>query len=116
MVDCDSPAAASKANNLYAVRDRDDNDEGLKSQGFYFLRHDAEHTMGKHADSEYSDDPTLYGTDQKNANFKKLDAFNPAELQRDAYAVRHCLEQIQEWCRRMEDALDTPVIAEASVI
>ena len=103
MADCDSPAAASKANNLYAVRDRDDNDEGLKSQGFYFLRHDAEHTMGKHADSEYSDDPTLYGTDQKNANFKKLDAFNPAELHyklcsnpeyRMAFADRfykHCL-------------------------
>ena len=53
-----------------------------------------------------------------NAFFRECEMmpFNPAELQRDACAVRHCLEQIQEWCRRMEDALDTPVIAEASVI
>lgn len=53
-----------------------------------------------------------------NAFFRECEMmpFNPAELQRDAYAVRHCLEQIQDWCRRMEDALDTPVIAEASVI
>ncbi len=80
MVDYDSPAAASMANNLYAVRDRDDDDDGLKSQGFYFLRHDAEHTMGKHADSEAKDDPTLYGTEGTHANFKKLDAFNPGEL------------------------------------
>ena len=80
MVDYDSPAASSKANNLYAVRDRDDNDDGLKSQGFYFLRHDAEHTMGKHANSEAKDDPTLYGTEGTHANFKKLDAFNPGEL------------------------------------
>ncbi|MBR1588224.1 MAG: chitobiase/beta-hexosaminidase C-terminal domain-containing protein, partial [Kiritimatiellae bacterium] len=80
VVDYDSPAAASKANNLYAVRDRDDNDDGLKSRGFYYLRHDAEHSMGKHANSEYGDDPTLYGTEAKHANFKKIEAFNPAEL------------------------------------
>ena len=105
MVDYDSPAASSKANNLYAVRDRDDNDDGLKSQGFYFLRHDAEHTMGKHANSEARDDPTLYGTEMTHANFKKLDAFNPAELHyklcanpeyKMAFADRfykHCLAQ-----------------------
>ena len=80
VVDYDSPAAASKANNLYAVRDRDDNDDGLKSQGFFYLHHDAEHSMGKHANSEYRDDPTLYGTEAKNATFTKLEAFNPAEL------------------------------------
>ena len=105
MVDYDSPAAASMANNLYAVRDRDDNDDGLKSQGFYFLRHDAEHTMGRHANSEAKDDPTLYGTEQSHANFKKLNAFNPAELHyklcanpeyKMAFADRfykHCLAQ-----------------------
>ena len=42
--------------------------------------------------------------------------FNPAELQRDSYAVRHCISQIHEWCLRMEDALSAPVITEASVI
>ena len=105
MVDYDSPAASSKANNLYAVRDRDDNDDGLKSQGFYFLRHDAEHTMGKHANSEYSDNPTGYGTTEAHSNFSKLEAFNPAELHyklcdnpeyRMAFADRfykHCLAQ-----------------------
>ena len=80
VVDYDSPAASSKANNLYAVRDRDDNDAGLKSMGFFYLRHDAEHSMGRHANSEYNDDPTLYGTEDKHSNFKKLEAFNPAEL------------------------------------
>ena len=92
VVDYDAPAASSKANNLYAVRDRDDNDDGLKTQGFFYLRHDAEHSMGKHANSEYADDPTLYGTDAKHANFLKLEAFNPAELnykllQNDAYRL-----------------------------
>ena len=42
--------------------------------------------------------------------------FNPAALQRDSYAVRHCIGQIHEWCLRMEDALAAPVITEASVI
>ena len=53
-----------------------------------------------------------------NAFFSECEmmAFNPPELQRDAYAVRHCLEQINDWCRRMEEALETPVIREASVI
>ena len=134
MVDYDSPAASSKANNLYAVRDRDDNDEGLKSQGFYFLRHDAEHTMGKHADSEATDDPTLYGTEQKHANFKKLEAFNPAELHyklcdnpeyRIAFADRfykHCLAQggaltVPEATKRFQSRMaeiDDVVVCEAA--
>ena len=42
--------------------------------------------------------------------------FNPAELQRDSYAVRHCIGQIHEWCLRMEEALAAPVITEARVI
>ena len=36
--------------------------------------------MGKHANSEYRDDPTLYGTEAKNTTFTKLEAFNTAEL------------------------------------
>ena len=42
--------------------------------------------------------------------------YNPAELQRDSYAVKHCIGQIHEWCLRMEDALAVPVITEARVI
>lgn len=42
--------------------------------------------------------------------------YNPAELQRDSYAVKHCIGQIHEWCLRMEDALAAPVITEARVI
>ena len=42
--------------------------------------------------------------------------FNPAELQRDSFAVKHCIGQLHEWCLRMEEALATPVIAEARVI
>ena len=42
--------------------------------------------------------------------------FNPAELQRDSFAVRHCLESIRDWCRRMDEALEAQVITEASVI
>ena len=42
--------------------------------------------------------------------------FNSAELQRDSYAVRHCIGQIHEWCLRMEEALAAPVITEARVI
>ena len=134
MVDYDSPAASSKANNLYAVRDRDDNDDGLKSQGFYFLRHDAEHTMGKHANSEYSDNPTGYGTTEAHANFAKLEAFNPAELHyklcdnpeyRLAFADRfykHCLAQggaltVPEATKRFQSRMaeiDDVVVCEAA--
>ena len=53
-----------------------------------------------------------------NAFFRECDMmpFDPAQLQRDSYAVRHCLEAIRDWCRRMDDALEMPVITEASVI
>ena len=134
MVDYDSPAAASMANNLYAVRDRDDNDDGLKSQGFYFLRHDAEHTMGKHANSEAKDDPTLYGTEATHANFKKLNAFNPGELHyklcanpeyKMAFADRfykHCLAQggaltVPEATRRFQSRMaeiDDVIVCESA--
>lgn len=42
--------------------------------------------------------------------------FEAAELQRDVFAVRHCMEQVDGWLRRMESALGTPVITEARVI
>ena len=32
--------------------------------------------------SRYTDDPTIYGNELWNANFKKLEAFNPSEYAR----------------------------------
>ena len=96
-VDYDSPAAVSKANNLYAIRDRNDDDEGLKLQGFYYLRHDAEHSMGANtSNSKYSQDPTLRGTEAGNAVFKKFETFNPAEL-------HYKLCQNPEYCMAFAD-------------
>ena len=107
VVDSDSPASRSHfANNLYAVRDRNDSDEELKSQGFFFLRHDAEHSMGENTSyAKYSDNPTGYGTTAQNSKFANLENFNPAELHwklcenaeyRMAFADRfykHCLRE-----------------------
>ena len=42
--------------------------------------------------------------------------FDPVGLQRDAFAVRHGLENLQEWINRMQAALEMPVITEANVI
>ncbi len=107
VVDSDSPASrGNHPNNLYAVRDRNDDDDGLKTQGFYFLRHDAEHSMGENTTyTKYTDDPTGYGTTVQSANFTKSENFNPAELHwklceneeyRMAFADRfyyHCLRE-----------------------
>ena len=53
-----------------------------------------------------------------NAFLRECDmmTFSPAELQRDSYAVRHCVEQLRDWCRRMDEAMDSPVILEANVV
>lgn len=42
--------------------------------------------------------------------------FNPVDLQRDAGKVQYCLDQIRDWCRRMDEALAAPVITEARVV
>jgi len=42
--------------------------------------------------------------------------FDPVGLQRDAFAVRHGLENLQEWINRIQAALEMPVITEANVI
>ena len=42
--------------------------------------------------------------------------FSPEELQRDRYAVEHCLGMIRDWCRRMDDALSTTIISEVHVV
>ena len=83
---CDSDCPASTGdknkampNNIYALRNRIDGDG--KSDGFFFLRHDAEHSMGVNKDrAKYSSDPTQYGNELWNANFKNKSAFNPSEL------------------------------------
>lgn len=83
---CDSDCPASTgdknkamANNIYALRNRVDGDG--KSDGFFFLRHDAEHSMGVNKDrAKYSSDPTQYGNEIWNANFRNKSAFNPSEL------------------------------------
>ena len=82
VVDSDTPASREGLpNNLYAIRDRLDGDGGLKSQGFWFLRHDAEHSMGANTNySKYTDDPTPYGTTLQSGVFLKKENFNPAEL------------------------------------
>ena len=40
----------------------------------------------------------------------------PVGIQRDAFAVKHALENLQEWIDRMQETLATPVITEANVI
>ena len=65
--DCDSPiGTGGYVNNLYAVRNRVDGDGRI--DGFYFLRHDAEHSMGVRNEAKATIDPTVYGTDYVNPN------------------------------------------------
>jgi hypothetical protein len=59
---------------MYAVRNRIDGDGKL--DGFYFLKHDAEHSMGAKTDySSYSHDPTKYGAEKTD-----YERFGPAAL------------------------------------
>jgi len=37
-------------------------------------------------------------------------------LQRDVFAVKHGLQNLQEWIDRMQAALEMPVITEAGVV
>ena len=79
---CDSDAPISMSgfvNNLYAVRNRVDGDGKL--DGFYFLRHDAEHSMGVRDESNANVDPTAYGTEGASADWLNYgNRFSPAEL------------------------------------
>ena len=43
-------------------------------------------------------------------------SFDPQGLQRDAFAVKHGLDMLQDWIDRMRLAMATPVITEADVI
>ena len=78
--DSDSPASVwgGHPNNIYALRDRVDGDS--YADGFFFLRHDAEHSMGVRGESNANADPTNYGTENYAANFAEYGRFNPAEL------------------------------------
>ena len=42
--------------------------------------------------------------------------FDPVSLQRDVFAVKHGLQNLQEWIDRMQAALEMPVITEAGVV
>jgi hypothetical protein len=139
-VDADSPASVwgNHANNLYALRDRVD---GAGHDGFVFLRHDAEHSMGT-ADStdkraaycRYDQDPTGYGTSERHRTFASVVNFTPSELHmklcgnvryRMAFAdmfYRECLREggaltcDAVWARfssRMAE-IDDAVVAEAA--
>lgn len=135
-VDYDAPAAPAMVNNLYAVRNRFDDDDGLKQPGFYFLRHDAEHSLGiaNGSNAKYSTDPTLRGTEEAHSIFTKLEGFNPAQLHyrlcanpeyRMAFADRfhkHCLasggaltaeKNRERFMRRMAE-IDDVVVCEAA--
>ena len=135
-VDYDSPAASDKVNNLYAVRNRFDDDDGLKEPGFYYLRHDAEHSLGiaNGSNAKYSTDPTLRGTEKAHNNFTKLEGFGPAQLHyrlcanpeyKIAFADRfykHCLapggalteeKNRERFMRRMAE-IDDVVVCEAA--
>ena len=61
--DSDTPISTDGGypNNLYALRDRVDGNS--KADGFFFLRHDAEHSLGVRGSSWANADPTVYGTD-----------------------------------------------------
>lgn len=52
-----------------------------------------------------------------NTFFRNCDMmpYNPIELQKDSYAVRHSLESLQEWIDRMHAALEGNVLAEGAV-
>ena len=95
--DSDCPAAPRLPNNLYLLRDRVDGD--AKTDGFFFLRHDAEHSLGVRElnaadqasqNSQYYMDTTGLGTEDialleegrkpGSGDSWKKDGFNPAEL------------------------------------
>ena len=99
VVDADTPAstwAAALPNNLVAFRDRVDDDKKLKRQGFMYLRHDCEHSMGvnpaptpevtNEVKTAYYTDPTIRGTElwsqayANNNSFNNRGSFNPAVL------------------------------------
>ncbi|MBR4259967.1 MAG: lamin tail domain-containing protein [Kiritimatiellae bacterium] len=88
VVDRDGPTSPysgidkGHVNNFYALRNR--NDAG-DVNGFVFLRHDAEISMGQHSDCEASDNPTYWGTEACTVftgatKHRQQDYFNPAEL------------------------------------
>ena len=88
VVDRDGPTSPysgidkGHVNNFYALRNR--NDAG-DVNGFVFLRHDAEISMGQHSDCEASDNPTYWGTEACTVftgatKHRQKDYFNPAEL------------------------------------
>ena len=88
VVDRDGPTSPfsgldkGHANNFYAIRNRDD---AGRLKGFVFLRHDAEMSMGKGANTGASNNPTFWGTEECTeftgaAKHRNIPYFTPAEL------------------------------------
>ena len=88
VVDRDGPTSPyssyekGHANNFYAIRNRD---EAGTVNGFVFLRHDAEFSMGQHSDCEPRDNPTYWGTEECTVftgavKHRTIPFFTPAEL------------------------------------
>ena len=78
MVDGDSPVSAwgGFPNNMYALRDRKDGK--AKADGFFFLRHDAEHSMGTKNTPSYRGSYCRYDQDPTDrGNFTSFSGFNP---------------------------------------
>ena len=111
--DSDSPTSVWNAypNNLYCLRDRVDGDS--RADGFFFLRHDAEHSMGLRNESRADADPTNYGTEDINAGFSSYDKFNPAELHwrlcENAEYRRAFADLFHQHCISSGGALTAPV-------
>ena len=140
VADCDSPVSTFNGgdphpNNLYALYNR--KGSGLV-RGFVFLRHDAEHSMGK-SSMDFRADPTLIGTEawEKWAHsdfLRRLDHFIPSELHyrlcedpdyRMAFAdefYRQCIrpggaltvEKATERFRRRMDEIDDAIVCESA--
>ncbi|MBQ7721382.1 MAG: chitobiase/beta-hexosaminidase C-terminal domain-containing protein [Kiritimatiellae bacterium] len=138
--DCDSPVSTFNGsdphcNNLYALFNR--RGTGLVN-GFVFLRHDAEHSLGK-SSMDFRSDPTLVGSEVwpkwAHSDFmRRLDHFNPAELHyrlcddpdyRMAFAdefYRQCIrpggaltvEKATERFRRRMDEIDDAIVCESA--
>ncbi len=97
VVDKDGPTSPfssidkGHANNFYALRNRDD---AGTVNGFVFLRHDAEISMGQNSDTAATKNPTFWGTEEQTdpavgspdptglgkMKFRTIPYFTPAEL------------------------------------
>ena len=77
MANTDTPATPNVPNNVAALRNRIDGNG--ERDGFMFVLHDCEHTLG-FGNGKYDSDTTSYGTKERGANFGTYADFAPAQL------------------------------------